>query len=75
MLRICSISLRVLLLLPMIHMQQRQKNYMELLLHRSAQVLMSGGFISNLVPVTIGNILGGMVFVALPLYVIHKKKA
>lgn len=34
-----------------------------------------GGFISNLVPVTIGNILGGMVFVALPLYVIHKKKA
>lgn len=34
-----------------------------------------GGFISNLIPVTIGNILGGMVFVALPLYVIHKKKA
>lgn len=33
------------------------------------------GFISNLIPVTIGNILGGMVFVALPLYVIHKKKA
>lgn len=34
-----------------------------------------GGFISNLIPVTIGNILGGMVFVALPLYFIHKKKA
>ncbi len=34
-----------------------------------------GGFISNLIPVTIGNILGGMVFVALPLYAIHKKKA
>lgn len=34
-----------------------------------------GGFISDLIPVTIGNILGGMVFVALPLYVIHKKKA
>ena len=34
-----------------------------------------GGFISNMIPVTIGNILGGMVFVALPLYVIHKKKA
>jgi formate/nitrite transporter FocA (FNT family) len=32
-----------------------------------------GGFISNLVPVTIGNIIGGMVFVALPLYVIHEK--
>ena len=35
----------------------------------------TGGFISNLIPVTIGNILGGMVFVALPLYFIHKKKA
>jgi formate/nitrite transporter len=34
-----------------------------------------GGFISNLVPVTVGNILGGMVFVSLPLYVIHKSKA
>lgn len=33
-----------------------------------------GGFISNLIPVTIGNILGGMVFVALPLYLIHKDK-
>jgi len=31
--------------------------------------------VGNLIPVTIGNILGGMVFVALPLYVIHKKKA
>lgn len=30
------------------------------------------GFISNQIPVTIGNILGGMVFVALPLYAIHK---
>lgn len=33
-----------------------------------------GGFISNLIPVTIGNMLGGMVFVALPLYAIHKGK-
>lgn len=44
----------------------------------AAQISVSvnvGGFISNLIPVTIGNILGGMVFVALPLYVIHKKKA
>ena len=32
------------------------------------------GFVSNLIPVTIGNILGGMVFVALPLYAIHKSK-
>lgn len=32
-----------------------------------------GGFFANQIPVTIGNILGGMVFVALPLYVIHKK--
>lgn len=30
------------------------------------------GFISNQIPVTIGNLLGGMVFVALPLYFIHK---
>lgn len=34
-----------------------------------------GGFIQNQIPVTIGNILGGMVFVALPLYAIHKSKA
>lgn len=34
-----------------------------------------GGFISNQLPVTLGNILGGMVFVALPLYAIHKSKA
>lgn len=33
-----------------------------------------GGFISNQIPVTIGNTLGGMVFVALPLYAIHKSK-
>lgn len=30
-------------------------------------------FVDNLLPVTIGNIIGGMVFVALPLYIIHKK--
>lgn len=33
-----------------------------------------GGFFSNQIPVTIGNILGGMVFVALPLYAIYKSK-
>lgn len=33
-----------------------------------------GGFFMNQIPVTIGNILGGMVFVAIPLYVIHKSK-
>lgn len=33
-----------------------------------------GGFLSNQIPVTIGNILGGMVFVALPLYAIHKSR-
>lgn len=33
------------------------------------------GFINNEIPVTIGNILGGMVFVGLPLYLIHKSKA
>lgn len=30
-------------------------------------------FIDNLLPVTIGNIIGGMLFVAFPLYVVHKK--
>ena len=30
--------------------------------------------VKNLVPVTIGNILGGMVFVGLPLYLIHAQK-
>lgn len=34
----------------------------------------SNMFLNNLLPVTIGNILGGMVFVALPLYFIHLKK-
>lgn len=29
--------------------------------------------VANLIPVTIGNILGGMVFVGLPLYLIHQK--
>ncbi len=33
-----------------------------------------GGFFSNQIPVTIGNIIGGMVFVALPIFVIHKGK-
>lgn len=33
-----------------------------------------GGFFANQIPVTFGNILGGMVFVAIPLYVIHKSK-
>jgi formate/nitrite transporter len=33
-----------------------------------------GGFISNLIPVTIGNIIGGMVLVALPLYTINYKE-
>ncbi len=39
-----------------------------------ASNLTIGGFASNLIPVTIGNILGGMVFIALPLYAIHKSK-
>ena len=39
-----------------------------------ASSLTIGGFASNLIPVTIGNILGGMVFIALPLYAIHKSK-
>lgn len=31
-------------------------------------------FLNNLLPVTIGNIIGGMVFVALPLYFIHLRE-
>jgi formate/nitrite transporter len=34
----------------------------------------SNFFINNLVPVTLGNIVGGMVFVGLPLYLIHSAK-
>lgn len=34
-----------------------------------------GGFFSNQIPVTIGNIIGGIVFVALPIFAIHKGKA
>jgi formate/nitrite transporter FocA (FNT family) len=30
--------------------------------------------VKNLVPVTLGNIVGGMVFVGLPLYLIHAQK-
>ena len=31
------------------------------------------GFISNQIPVTLGNILGGIIFVGLPCYLVHKK--
>ena len=30
-----------------------------------------GGFIANQIPVTIGNILGGMIFVDLPCFLVH----
>ena len=30
--------------------------------------------LANFIPVTIGNIIGGMVFVGLPMYLIHRKK-
>ncbi len=33
-----------------------------------------GSFVAdNLIPVTLGNIVGGMIFVALPLYLVHRK--
>jgi len=32
------------------------------------------GSLANFIPVTIGNIIGGMIFVGLPMYLIHKKK-
>jgi formate/nitrite transporter FocA (FNT family) len=31
-------------------------------------------FLNNLLPVTLGNIIGGMVVVALPLYLVNKKE-
>ena len=31
-------------------------------------------FIGNLLPVTIGNIIGGMLFISVPLYILHKDK-
>mgnify|MGYP000408746597 FL=1 len=30
--------------------------------------------LANFIPVTLGNMLGGMIFVGLPLYLIYKKK-
>ena len=32
------------------------------------------GSLANFIPVTIGNIIGGMIFVGLPMYLIHRKK-
>lgn len=32
-------------------------------------------FVTNLLPVTLGNIVGGMFFVSLPLYLLHRKEA
>lgn len=34
----------------------------------------SNFLVDNLIPVTLGNIVGGMIFVGLPLYLIHKEK-
>lgn len=39
-----------------------------------ANLSLKGLFVNNLLPVTIGNMIGGMVFVALPLYLLHKNK-
>lgn len=33
------------------------------------------GFLENMIPVTLGNVIGGMIFVALPLYFVNKKRA
>ena len=49
---------------------------MELYGYTEAQLsqLSWGSFlIKNLIPVTLGNMLGGMIFVGLPLYLIYKK--
>ncbi len=39
-----------------------------------SQLTVSNMIIKNLIPVTIGNMIGGMVFVALPLYMLSRKK-
>ena len=39
-----------------------------------SKLTMGNFWITNMIPVTIGNILGGMVFVGLPLYLIHRQK-
>ncbi len=39
-----------------------------------ASVNIPNFFVGNLLPVTIGNIIGGMLFISLPLYVLHKDK-
>ena len=39
-----------------------------------ASLNLSNFLLGNLLPVTIGNIIGGMVFISLPLYVLHKDK-
>ena len=38
-----------------------------------AQLSWGSFLIKNLIPVTLGNMLGGMIFVGLPLYLIYKK--
>ena len=39
-----------------------------------ASLNISNFFLGNLLPVTIGNMIGGMVFISLPLYILHKEK-
>ena len=48
------------------------KNIEEWRYEQSMQCLQE--FLNNLLPVTLGNIVGGVVFVALPLYLIYRNK-
>ena len=41
---------------------------------RKAQLNWGNMLVNNLLPVTLGNIVGGMVLVGLPLYLIHREK-
>ena len=43
------------------------------MMNSTSGTLTIGGYIYNLVCVTIGNMIGGVVFVALPYYLISKK--
>lgn len=41
---------------------------------RIAEINLSNFFLGNLLPVTLGNMIGGMLFISIPLYILHKEK-
>ena len=43
-------------------------------LTKGFKINISNFFIRNLLPVTLGNMVGGMLFISIPLYILHKDK-